>query len=311
MLKTEPATTASYSPPQPRVPELLKLIDEIRKDSRLYKEENFDGRADAIDLIEQAEIVPQNAKAPDQLLLLKQQAEKVTAALQEVNTSLFKKLRAKISSGGCTGQAFKKLIAGYTEISMGGTGCSGSTAYTNLDVFINGLCGFQAMPQQTLELQPEMVYYQKTPADVVFDLAEKIDLAPDDVFFDIGSGLGQVLILMHLLTGVTAKGIEFEPAFCNYAQHCAQQLNLPAVSFINTDARQADYTGGTVFFMFTPFTGGMMQDVLERLKQQALLRKITIITYGPCTSTITQQAWLRPGMPVGEDDYKVVVFGSR
>jgi hypothetical protein len=35
-----------------------------------------------------------------------------------------------------------------------------------------------------------------------------------DVFFDLGSGLGQVPILVNLLSGAAAKGMEFEPVYC-------------------------------------------------------------------------------------------------
>lgn len=93
-----------------------------------------------------------------------------------------------------------------------------------------------------------MVFYQKTPGRVIFELAEKCRFTEDDVFFDLGSGLRQVAILVHLLTGMAAKGIEFEPAFCNYARVFAAALNLTGVTFINIDARDADYSTGTVFF---------------------------------------------------------------
>ena len=166
------------------------------------------------------------------------------------------------------------------------------------------------MPEQTRDLEPEMVYYQKTPARVVFELVEKSHFSGNDVFFDLGSGLGQAAILVNLLAGVTVKGIEFEPAFCDYARECAAELNLSDVTFINADARKADYSEGTVFFMYTPFSGEILHDVLNRLRKEALLRKIRIITYGPCTEQVALQSWLHPEGPKDDNINKLGIFTS-
>jgi hypothetical protein len=168
----------------------------------------------------------------------------------------------------------------------------------------------QTIPEQAKDLEPEMVYYQKTPARIVFELVEESHFMKEDVFFDLGSGLGQVAILVNLLTGITVMGIEFEPAFCDYARDCAVELNLSNVTFINIEARTADYSGGTIFFMFTPFRGEMMQEVLEILRREALLRKIKIITYGPCTAQVALQNWLHSASPIDDNIYKLTFFTS-
>jgi hypothetical protein len=185
-----------------------------------------------------------------------------------------------------------------------------SPCYDDLDIFINGLFFFKAMPQQTKDLEPDMVYYQKTPARTVFDLVEQAHFTKEDVFVDIGSGLGQVAFLVHLLSGIPARGIEFEPAFCDYARVCPTELHLSHVTFINCDARQADYSEGTVFFMFTPFRGAILQDVLEFLRREALRRRIKIITYGPCTAEVAGQSWLEWLTPRDNDLYKPAFFQS-
>jgi len=129
-------------------------------------------------------------------------------------------------------------------------------------------------------------------------------------FFDLGSGLGQVAILVNLLAGITVKGIEFEPAFCDYASDCAADLNLSNVTFINVDARKADYSEGTIFFMYTPFKGEILEDVLELLRKESLRRKIKIITYGPCTAQVAVQSWLDLVGPKNPHLYKLAVFTS-
>jgi len=137
-----------------------------------------------------------------------------------------------------------------------------------------------------------MVFYQPTPARIVLQLVDRAGFLQHDVFYDIGSGLGQVSILVHLLSGIRAKGVEFEPTYCDYARRCARGLNLPEVQFINADAREADYSDGTIFFMYSPFEGRMLERVLERLRHESAKRSIRLCTYGPCTQQVNRQSWL-------------------
>jgi hypothetical protein len=123
--------------------------------------------------------------------------------------------------------------------------------------------------------------------------------------------LGQVSILVHLLSGATAKGIEFEPVYCDYARACATKLNLASVQFANIDARDADYADGTIFFFYTPFTGNLLDQVLDRLWRQTRGRTIMLCTYGPCTPQVARQSWLEHLDGNGLDEDKLAVFRSR
>jgi hypothetical protein len=295
--------------------EIQSYTEAIEKDPLLYEEKNFDTRIEVIDFIEFQvidwieELLLKTAQ-PDQLMSLKYRAEKVITKLEEIDVNLFQKLQAKIRTGGYTGKEFKALVNEHVDFDLADNEHQGEPGYDNLDAFINGLSPFQTMPEQTKDLEPEMVYYQKTPARIVFELVEKAHLTKEDVFFDLGSGLGQVAILVNLLTGITVKGIEFEPAFCNYARDCAAGLNLSNVTFINVDAREADYSEGTIFFMFTPFRGEIMEKVLAILREESLQRKIKIITYGPCTVQVALQSWLHSAPSEDDNIYKLSVFTS-
>jgi hypothetical protein len=295
--------------------EIQTYIEEIEKNSLLYEEKNFDERMEVIDFIEfqvidQIEGLLRKTAQPDKLILLKHRAEKAKSELEEININLFQRLQANIRIGRYTGNELKNLINEYVDFNLNYNERHKEIGYDNLDIFINGLSPLQAMPEQTKDLEPEMVYYQKTPARIVFELIDKSHFVKEDVFFDLGSGLGQVAILVNLLAGIIVKGVEFEPAFCNYAKNCAAELNLCNVTFINTDARKADYSEGTIFFMFTPFKGEILQDVLEILRKESLLRKIKIITYGPCTAQVALQSWLDFAAPKDDNIYKLGVFTS-
>ena len=271
---------------------------------------------EAIDFIEcqvldQIELMLQKTNQPDQLISLKHHAEKIKSRLEEINAAVFESLRENIRNKKYTESDFRNLIHHYVGFDLRQDRQLEIIGYDSLDIFINGLLSFLVMPEVTKDLEPGMVAYQKTPARIIVELVEKSQFTEEDVFVDLGSGLGQVAILVHLLSGVPTKGVEFETAFCDYARNCARQLDLRNVTFINADAREADYAEGTVFFMYTPFEGKILQTVLEILKHESRTRQIRLFTYGPCTAQVAKQDWLDfSGLDVS-DLYALGIFSSR
>ena len=66
-------------------------------------------------------------------------------------------------------------------------------------------------------------------------------------------------------------------------------MNISNVRFVCQDARHADLSAGTVFYMYTPFKGAMLQQVLERLHAEGRRRRIRLCTYGPIVSEAVEQ----------------------
>ena len=182
--------------------------------------------------------------------------------------------------------------------------------YDDLDVLINRLLGGSEMPVPTIGLTAEMVEFYKTPVRVILELVERVSFGPEDVFFDLGSGLGQTVMLVNILAGVMAKGIEIEPAYCEYARACAAAHGLPDVEFIEGDVRNLDLSTGTVFFLFTPFKGSLLAEVMERLRALASTRVIQVISYGPCSAEISRLAWLTREGDGSGGEYTLQIFNS-
>jgi len=277
--------------------DILSDIETIGNDERLYQEKNFNLRLQAIDYIEfhvidRIDALMNRTDEFDLMNFLKQYAKKVKCHLEDTDTRMFHQLRTKISRGDYRGKLLIDLLDEYLDYNLTTFFQQDTTGYDNLDTFLNGLLTNQNLPVETKAREPEMIYYQKTPARIILELIKKAEFKPHDVFFDLGSGLGHVTILVNLLASVISKGVEFQPSFCNYAKACVTDLNLKHVDFINADARYADYAEGSVFFMYTPFEGKMLQDVLQNLYGEAKKRRIKIFTYGACTSEVAQQIWL-------------------
>ena len=309
-------------------------METIFNDRSLFRERNFVRRFDAIELLEgelgadaglgsagldstaSAGLDPTASAGSDSMAsselgsiasaglgLWAAETAQVKAALEEVDDRLFARLRAEIAAGWYRGDEFEELLVNYC-----GVDAAEGTGYDMLDVFVNRLCSFLPMPVSTRTLEAEMVDFHKTPARVVLELAQRI--GPGDVFVDLGAGLGQVVLLVHLLTGVPASGVEIEPAFCRYARDCAAGLGLSGLAFVEGDARFANYSEGTVFFMYTPFTGELLETVFELLRREGLSRPFTLVTYGPCTISAARQSWLRPVGPLSDGVDKLGIFSA-
>jgi hypothetical protein len=303
------------TPEKMNIIELQSYIESIEKNASLKEAKKLEQRLEIIDFIEfhvlyLIEDLMVNAIQSITLISLKDRAEKIKAELEEINRRLFERLRTQIQLATDKRKEFKALVDHYIDYDIYDCVNHREIAYDHLDILINGLCHFLTMPEQTKDLEPEMVYYQKTPVRIVLELVEKSQYQKGDFFVDLGSGLGQVAILVNLLTGIPCKGIEYEPSFCDFANICAKGLSLSNVTFVETDARKADYSEGTIFFMFTPFRGEIMEKVLKLLKIQSLFRKIKIITYGPCTSQVALQDWLHFAIPKHNDMYQLGIFTS-
>jgi SAM-dependent methyltransferase len=296
--------------------EIQSDIEAIEKNEALNEEANFVDRAEAIDFIEfhiidRIDGMLRESRQVENLTELKQRAESLKNRLEEINEKLFQRLRVDIRSGNYTSEDLhqfdKHVGCAFRERNWDETG------YDALDMFVNDLLRIDIALKETKQREPDRVFLQPTPARIVLELVEKANIVEDDVFYDLGSGLGQVPILVRLLTGAKTKGVEFEPAYCDYAQQCVKRLNLSHVEFMNRDARDADYSDGTIFFMYTPFMGKLLQEVLEKLESESRKRSIKICTYGPCTPHVSNQSWLRRIDQVERDadhEYELAIFKS-
>lgn len=183
------------------------------------------------------------------------------------------------------------------------------TGYDHLDELISGILQFEAPSAELIQLPSEMVAYQPTPARHIFDLIRRTALNERDSLIDLGSGLGHVTLIASICTRAGCAGIELEPSYVECARKCAQSLNLNDAKFVQGDARAGDLSCGTVFYLFTPFVGTVLRDVLNSLRHEAVSRKIRICTFGPCTPVVAAEQWLSVIGPLETD--RITIFRSR
>jgi len=121
-------------------------------------------------------------------------------------------------------------------------------------------------------------YHASGVAPIVRMLME-VPVSAEDVVVDLGAGLGKVLLVTRLLTGAAVRGVEVQPALVNRARQVAARAGIEA-TFHECDARDASLDDGTVFFLYLPFTGPVLAQVLDRLKVVASRRAIVVCSLG-------------------------------
>ncbi len=229
--------------------------------------------------------------------------------LDRRNETLLRKLRSGIRTGTVTRRQLRTLLESVSRYHQGDRACMHWGAEA-ADALAAGIFRSDCLPGPWDGGDSEMIHYESTPVSAVLELVDRARLTGGDRFVDVGSGLGQVVLLVHLLTGVEATGLEVVPAYVARARGEAERLGVDGVTFREGDARFADLCGGTVYFMFSPFRGQMLQTVLNRLRGEACVRRLTICSFGPCTERIADESWLTLQEEGMNHEFRLAVFES-
>ncbi len=296
-------------------PDVLEArLTAFARHAGLFAAGNLAARAAALDVIQQVyqllQLHRHDAQSGRYRRSLQQQARALEERLREADAAWFHTLRQQIRTGAHSAATLRRLFDRHTRYRPGRVGQM-HWGYDTLDALVQGLLRAAHAPATVQHDDIDMIPYEPTPARAILDLVDQTDLTAKDVFYDLGAGLGHVAILVHLLTRAAAWGVEIEAAYCAHAQHGAEELGLSQVRFLHGDARYVDYAEGNVFFMYTPFTGKVLDAVLAALAGEARRRPMTLCTYGARTFEVARQPWLRLRHPEAEQAYAAAVFTSR
>ncbi len=281
---------------------LASLIGKLEQDLSLYEPRHLRQRTEALDALD--------AYLPDGQTIetaLHHRLRTVYARLESVNLKLYQSIRREIQRGAGRGSLLE-----WTPDSPDGNGAANfvnCTGYDYLDELVSGVLQFEEPSAEVVRLESEMVSYQPTPARHIFDLIRRTALTERDSLIDLGSGLGQVTLMVSICTSASCTGIELEPSYVDCARKSARSLNLNNVKFIQSEVRTADLSDGTIFYLYTPFSGTILRDVLNSLRNEAVRREIRICTFGPCTQVVAEERWLSAIGPVEAD--RIAIFHAR
>lgn len=268
-------------------------------------------RQKALDFVRYVEQIARYHSPSAEVDALMRSALALRQRVKTTNARLFADVRARLRAGSTSAAEWRALFDGFTDYRPGESHPPRHIGYDGLDLLINGMLGTETVPAPQRAPEPEMVHCEPSPARVALDLVDHVALGRSDRFCDIGAGLGQIALLVHLLSGVRTRCLEFDPGYCRQMRRNFDRLNLRDISVTEGDARTAQYDGETVFYLFTPFTGRMLRTVLERLRQCAAAGPCTLCTYGTITNQVQDEPWLRAIDPRRVDSYALAIFTSQ
>ena len=237
---------------------------------------------------------------------LPERAKTLRTQLEAANADLYQSVRSTIVR---TGQPHALLRWLHDPASRIKSTPAPGLGFDCRDEFVSGILPLREPDEPNPRQSPEMVPYQPTPVRHILDLIAAATIAENDAFVDLGSGLGHVPLLVSLITGARSVGIEVEAAYVASAQECAQSLHLHRVRFLPQDAREADLSSGTVFYLYSPFSGSILSHVLNALQRESASRPIKVCSLGPCTRTLARESWLKASTP--PDPSRITVFDSQ
>ena len=201
-------------------------------------------------------------------------------------------VQSSLSSQGMSPTAFRAALDGVPKAERDG--------------WVDRVLGLGELPEDSRELPRGCVPYLPCSVDALLRMVELAHVTSDDVFVDIGSGLGRATTLTHLLTGASAIGIEIQSALVHRSRELATRLNLPRVATIEGDAAQPSrYLAlGSVFFLYCPFGAERAHQLLDDIEPMAKARVVRVCSVH---LPLPARAWLTP-VSVSED---LAVYRSR
>ena len=218
-------------------------------------------------------------------------AKALRSQLEAANAELYQSVRSEI-----VGEGWSRTLHQWMEPTVRDEKTRGPLPGLSFDIrdeIVSDVLQLREPSETSLARSPEMAPYQPTPVRHILDLIVASKLSSTDLLVDLGSGLGHVSLLVSILTGIRTLGVEVQSEYVASAQECAHCLYLSQAKFIAEDVRDADLSTGSVFYLYSPFTGSILTEVLRALRRESTKRLIKICSLGPCTSALANEPWLK------------------
>ncbi len=163
------------------------------------------------------------------------------------------------------------------------------------DAWVDELLALPELPDDGDALPPGAVPYLPCGVDAILRAVREAPLNREDVFVDLGAGIGRVALLAHLVTGARAIGVELQPHLVETARKTARRLALldGMATFIVGDAADVEVEPGAVYFIYASFGRATLRRVLSRLERDARRKPRFTLCAVDFEVSLAEQPWLR------------------
>ncbi|MBK6690493.1 MAG: hypothetical protein IPG45_38855 [Deltaproteobacteria bacterium] len=202
--------------------------------------------------------------------------QQVLSRLEAIDRLAFAEVRARLARGELRPSDLEKELEGRPNVEW--------------DAYVQRLFEVSEVPEAEAERPAKMVHYLPSPFTSILELTARV--GPNDVFYDVGSGLGLVTVLVAWMTGARAKGLEREPAYHRQAEALAARFPVLRVEPILGDAREHDYRDATVVYVYDTFRDELLDQLLIKLAAVAADHPLVVVSRGRSSPQIRAQTWL-------------------
>lgn len=125
--------------------------------------------------------------------------------------------------------------------------------------------------------------YSKTVEKHLYEIFDSLPLTGKERLLDIGCGKGVVLRIASGYPFEKVAGIEIDERLVAIAENNFRVLKLDdrVQCFHANAAEYEDYGNYNIFFMFNPFSGAIMEKVVDKLLEAAEKKPVTVIYHNP------------------------------
>ncbi|MHB9154869.1 MAG: SAM-dependent methyltransferase [Endomicrobiales bacterium] len=139
-------------------------------------------------------------------------------------------------------------------------------------------------PVEDDSIHEDAACYQATAGSHVEAMLEYLRLGPEDVFVDLGCGKGRVMCRVAMERVKKVVGVELRKELYEAAREIMRGVRpVSPVEVYQEDAAGFLSTDGTVFYLFNPFGGNTVREVVKNIRESLRLNPRSIrIVYNNC-----------------------------
>lgn len=146
------------------------------------------------------------------------------------------------------------------------------------DAWFDSVLGMSELPDDGPQLPAGCAPYLPCSVETLLRVIEHAQIDASDVFVDVGAGPARATTFVHLMSGAAAIGLEIQPALVSAGSDLTTRLNASRIATVHGDATRlaGRMVTGTVFFLYCPFSGARLDQLLAELEPIAAARPIRL-----------------------------------
>jgi len=122
--------------------------------------------------------------------------------------------------------------------------------------------------------------YGETSLSTMETIAQKGQIAGDDVVFELGCGRGRTCFWLHHFIGCKVVGIDYVPVFIQKADQIKKKLDLVGIEFRLEDFLQSDFREASVIYLYgSCYSAPFLRSLVKRLEALPQALKIISVSF--------------------------------